>query len=159
MYYSIIADAYYRKGDVEGGLAWVAKALPAIKQTDEVVYLPPLLITKGDLKLLEKQQLSDKDSSNPLVVSKIEKEAEQSYLKAINIAKKHGNKWFELRGCIRLSKLWQSQACLLEPKNRQIKNTEAYNLLHEKYSWFTEGFDTIDILEAKTLLEELTQLI
>ena len=109
--------------------------------------------------VLEKQQLSDKDSSNPLVVSKIEKEAEQSYLKAINIAKKHGNKWFELRGCIRLSKLWQSQACLLEPKNRQIKNTEAYNLLHEKYSWFTEGFDTIDILEAKTLLEELTQLI
>ena len=59
------------------------------------------------------------------------------------------SKWFELKAANSLARLWQSQG----------KIPEAYHLLHGVYSWFTEGFDTIDMRESKELLEELnTQL-
>jgi predicted ATPase len=51
----------------------------------------------------------------------------------------------ELRAAMSLSRLWQ----------RQGKKTEARNLLAEVYGWFTEGFDTADLKQAKALLEEL----
>jgi predicted ATPase len=53
----------------------------------------------------------------------------------------------ELRTALSLSRLWQHQG----------KREEACKLLAEVYSWFTEGFDTADLQEAKTLLEELSQ--
>jgi predicted ATPase len=52
----------------------------------------------------------------------------------------------ELRAAMSLSRLWQ----------RQGKRTEAHALLAEVYSWFTEGFDTADLQDAKALLDELT---
>jgi len=55
-------------------------------------------------------------------------------------------KSLELRAVISLSRLWQ----------RQGKKREAHELLSEVYGWFTEGFDTKDLQEAKTLLEELS---
>ena len=72
-------------------------------------------------------------------------EAEKAYLKAITIAQQQSAKWFELLAAKRLARLWQSQG----------KTVEAYELLHGVYSWFTEGFDTVDMKEAKRLLEEL----
>ena len=56
-------------------------------------------------------------------------------------------KWFELLAAKSLTRLCQSQG----------KITEAYNLLHGVYSWFTEGFDTTDMVEAKELLGELKE--
>ena len=55
-------------------------------------------------------------------------------------------KSLELRAAISLSRLWQQQG----------KRDEAYNLLAPIYGWFTEGFDTADLREAKALLEELS---
>ena len=52
---------------------------------------------------------------------------------------------WELRATTRLARLWQSQG----------KNTEARDLLAPVYGWFTEGFDTADLKEAKSLLDEL----
>jgi predicted ATPase len=68
-----------------------------------------------------------------------------SYRKAIEIAQRQSAKSLELRAVMSLSHLWQKQG----------KKVEARQLLQEIYGWFTEGFDTKDLKEAKTLLEEL----
>ena len=72
-------------------------------------------------------------------------EAEACFLKAIDIARKQQAKSLELRAVMSLSRLWQQQG----------KKEEARQLLAEIYDWFTEGFDTKDLQEAKTLLEDL----
>jgi len=74
-----------------------------------------------------------------------ESEAEACFLKAIEIARKQQAKSWELRASTSLACLWQQQG----------KRPEAYRLLSEIYDWFTEGFDTKDLQEAKALLEEL----
>jgi predicted ATPase len=72
-------------------------------------------------------------------------EAESCFRQALEIARRHGAKSLELRAAMSLGHLWQ----------RQGKRTEAYDLLAPLYGWFTEGFDTADLQEAKALLEEL----
>jgi hypothetical protein len=74
-------------------------------------------------------------------------EAEACFLKAIEVARKQQAKSLELRAVISLSRLWQQQG----------KKAEARQMLAESYGWFTEGFDTKDLQEAKALLEELTE--
>ena len=75
-------------------------------------------------------------------------EAEASFLKAIEIARRQQAKSLELRAVMSLSRLWQKQG----------KKAEARKLLSEVYNWFTEGFDTKDLQEAKVLLEELSSM-
>jgi hypothetical protein len=72
-------------------------------------------------------------------------EAEACFLKAIEVARRQSAKSLELRAVMSLSRLWQQQG----------KEDEARQMLAEIYGWFTEGFDTKDLQEAKTLLEEL----
>ena len=74
-----------------------------------------------------------------------EKEAEDCFLRAIDIARKQQAKSLELRAATSLARLWQ----------RQGKCAEARALLAPIYGWFTEGFGTADLQEARTLLEEL----
>ncbi len=64
---------------------------------------------------------------------------------ALDIARRQSAKSLELRAVMSLSRLWQQQG----------KKEEARQLLAEIYNWFTEGFDTADLQEAKTLLEGL----
>jgi predicted ATPase len=71
--------------------------------------------------------------------------AEARLLQALEVARRQSAKSWELRAATRLSRLWQQQG----------KRAEAYQLLAETYGWFTEGFDTADLQEAKTLLEAL----
>jgi hypothetical protein len=72
-------------------------------------------------------------------------EAEACFQKAMEIARRQNAKSLELRAVISLSRLWQQQG----------KREEAWRLLAEIYGWFTEGFDTTDLQEAKALLAEL----
>src|SRR5262249_14328000 len=72
-------------------------------------------------------------------------EAEAYFFKAIAIARRQSAKSLELRAVMSLARLWQ----------RQGKREESHKLLAELYSRFTEGFDTVDLKEAKALLEEL----
>ncbi|HKA55226.1 MAG TPA: hypothetical protein VKJ47_16350, partial [Candidatus Binatia bacterium] len=74
-----------------------------------------------------------------------EDEAEACFLKAIEIARKQQAKSLELRAVTSLARLWQQQG----------KEAEARQMLAEIYGWFTEGFETKDLQEAKALLEEL----
>jgi predicted ATPase len=72
-------------------------------------------------------------------------EAETSFRKAINVARQQDAKSWELRAVTSLARLWQQQG----------RREEAHGLLIEVYNWFTEGFDTRDLREAKVLLEAL----
>ena len=72
-------------------------------------------------------------------------EAEACFQQALVVARRQQAKSLELRTAMSLSRLWQ----------RQGKRIEARELLAEVYGWFTEGFDTADLQEAKALLEEL----
>jgi predicted ATPase len=70
---------------------------------------------------------------------------EACFRHALDVARRQEAKSLELRAAMSLSRLWL-----------QGKRAEAYDLLAPIYSWFTEGFDTIDLQEAKVLLEELS---
>jgi predicted ATPase len=72
-------------------------------------------------------------------------EAEGWFHQALAIARRQQAKALELRAAMSLSRLWQQQG----------KRAEARELLASIYGWFTEGFDTPDLQEAKVLLEEL----
>ena len=72
-------------------------------------------------------------------------EAETCLHQALDIARQQQAKSLELRAATSLSRLWQQQG----------KRDEARELLAPVYGWFTEGFDTADLQEARTLLEEL----
>ena len=74
-----------------------------------------------------------------------EAEAEECFWKAIEIARRQQAKSPELRAVMSLARLWQQQG----------KEEEAWQMLAEIYGWFTEGFDTKDLQEAKALLDTL----
>ena len=109
--------------------------------TGECVHEAELYRLKGELTLQKFQVPGAKvqGSKSP------EAEAEECFLQAIEVARKQQAKSWELRAVMSLSRLWQQQG----------KKEEARQLLAEIYGWFTEGFDTKDLQEAKVLLEEL----
>ena len=72
-------------------------------------------------------------------------DAETCLRQALTVASRQQAKALELRAALSLSRLWQQQG----------KRTEAYELLAAVYGWFTEGFDTADLQEAKALLAAL----
>jgi predicted ATPase len=75
-----------------------------------------------------------------------ESEAEACFQRAIEVARRQSAKSLELRAVMSLARLWQQQG----------KRHEAHALLSEIYNWFTEGFDTKDLQEARALIEELS---
>ena len=74
-----------------------------------------------------------------------ESEAEAAFSAALAIARNQAAKWWELRTAVSLARLWRDQG----------KTAEARALLAPVYDWFTEGFDTLDLKDAKALLEAL----
>jgi predicted ATPase len=148
-YLALLSKAYGKVGQVEEGLSVVVKALALVDKTGERVSEAELYRLKGEL-LLQKFQVSGskfqiQESPKPEVRSP-ESEAEECFLRAIEIAQKQQAKSLELRASTSLARLWQPQG----------KGQEARLILAGVYNWFTEGFDTKDLQEAKALLEELS---
>ena len=81
-----------------------------------------------------------------LLMQDDETAAEASFQKAIEVARRQQAKSWELRAAMSMARLWQKQG----------KRAEARELLEGVYNWFTEGFDTADLKDAKALLEELS---
>jgi len=124
----------------------VSEALTVADKTEERWYEAELCRLKGELTLAQSKVQSLKSNvtdSRPLIPD-LQGEAEACFLKAIEIARKQQAKSLELRAATSLARLWQQQG----------KTTEAHQMLSELYNWFTEGFDTKDLQEAKALLEE-----
>jgi predicted ATPase len=147
-----LVEAYGKGGQVEEGLSVLAEALAQVEKTDERFYEAELYRLKGTLTLQQANQKAkgknqkakietDPRSLNP----DPQGEAEACFLKAIDIARQQQAKSLELRTTVSLARLWQQQG----------KTSEAHQMLSELYNWFTEGFDTVDLKEAKTLLDEL----
>ncbi len=95
---------------------------------------------------LSGEQVPRADSALRCLASSVQKEAEACFLKVIEIARRQSAKSLELRAVMSLSRLWQQQG----------KKDEARQMLAEIYGWFTEGFDTADLQEAKALLDEIS---
>ena len=72
-------------------------------------------------------------------------DAENLFQIALDVARRQQAKWWELRAATSLARMWQSQG----------KTAEAHALLFPVYDWFTEGFDTADLIDARALLDEL----
>ena len=132
----MLAEAQGQAGQAEDGLATVAEALALVEQTEERTYEAELYRLKGELTL--RSQAAGQQSN-------VEADPEACFQKAIEFARHQQAKSLELRAATSLARLWQEQD----------KQAEARQLLSDIYNWFTEGFDTKDLQEAKALLEEL----
>jgi predicted ATPase len=128
---ALLAEVYAQEGQVEAGLATVAEALAAAQATGERWGEAELYRLRGSLLL--------RQTGTP------QAEVETWLQRALDVARRQEAKSLELRAAVSLSRLWHQQG----------KRTEAHDLLAEVYAWFTEGFDTADLQEAKALLEEL----
>jgi len=126
-----LAEACGNSGQVEAGLRLLAEALVHVDHTGERYYEAEVYRLKGELLL--RQAVPDSP------------QAEACFQQALAIARRQQAKSWELRTAASLAQLWQQQG----------KRTEAYNLLAPVYGWFTEGFDTADLQDARALLEEL----
>jgi predicted ATPase len=158
------AEAYGKAGQAGEGLSTLAEALAIVDKTGERFYEAELYRLKGELTLqssVQRRASSTQESRMDIAHHDVtvaeevgavgrahpteDKEAEACFLKAIEIACKQQAKSLELRAATSLARLWQQQG----------KKDEARQMLAEIYGWFTEGFDTKDLQEAKALLDEL----
>jgi len=128
----MLADAYWKGGQADQGLAVLAEGLATVNQSEERLYEAELYRLKGELLLT----LSPENHSD----------AETCFAGAIDIARRQRAKSWELRAATSLSRLWQKQG----------KKEKARQKLADVYGWFTEGFDTADLKDAKALLDELS---
>ena len=146
---ALFAQAYGKTGRAQEGLGVLADALAVVDRTGEQCWEAELYQRKGELTLQQVNVQGSKfkvdNPSSIIRISKIEAEAEACFLKAIDIARRQDAKSLELRAVMSLSRLWQQQG----------KKTEAVRRLAEISDWFTEGFDTADLQDAKSLLTEL----
>jgi predicted ATPase len=139
----LLAEAYGKAGQAEEGLSTLSEALTLVNRTGERFYEAELYRLKGELSLQSRQVKTSQDKSE---VTNPQSEAEACFRKAIDIARRQQAKSLELRAVMSLSRLRQ----------QHDKKDEARQLLAEIYGWFTEGFDTKDLQEAKALLEGLS---
>jgi predicted ATPase len=126
-----LAEAYGHIGQTEAGLRLLSKVVAVMERTGERWWAAEVYRLKGELLL--KQAVADDHL------------AETCFRQALDVARGQEAKSLELRVATSLSRLWQQQG----------KREAAHGLLAPIYGWFTEGFDTADLKEAKALLEEL----
>jgi len=128
---ALLAETSAQVGQREEGLPLLAEALAMTNDTEERRWEAELHRLKGELLL--RQTVPDAP------------QAEACFQQSLTIARRQQAKSWELRAALSLSRLWQQQG----------KHAEAHQVLAEVYGWFTEGFDTPDLQEAKALLDAL----
>jgi predicted ATPase len=128
--YRSLAEVYAKSGQPGEGLKTLDEALDSIKQTNERHWEAEVYRLMGELQLMQGD----------------EAKAETSFHKAIEVARCQSARSWELRATTSLTRLWRKQGRI----------DDARKMLGEIYSWFTEGFDTPDLKEAKSLLEEMS---
>jgi class 3 adenylate cyclase/predicted ATPase len=124
-----LALAHARAGQAEAALNLLSEALAAVEEMDERMFEAELHRIIGDAFLSMQRH----------------GEAEVEFTRALAVARRQQAKSWELRAAVSMARLWRDQG----------KRREARELLGPVYGWFTEGFDTRDLKEAKVLLDEL----
>ncbi|MBI3800143.1 MAG: AAA family ATPase, partial [Deltaproteobacteria bacterium] len=137
-----------QEGQTAAGLSALAEAHAAVRKSGERYYEAELYRLQGTLTLQKSGVRGPKSgvSNTQHPTPNPQADAEACFHKAIEVARCQSLKSLELRAVMSLSRLWQQQG----------KKDEARRMLAEIYGWFTEGFDTADLQEARTLLEELS---
>jgi class 3 adenylate cyclase/predicted ATPase len=130
-YLAGLAETYGKAGQPEEGLVMIAEALGVVNETGQRLNESDLHRVRGGLLLTVSED-------NHI-------EAESCFRRTIDVARRQSAKLWELRAATSLARLWQEQG----------RKEEARQLLADIYGWFTEGFDTRDLKEAKGLLDEL----
>jgi class 3 adenylate cyclase/predicted ATPase len=132
VYLSYLASAYAELGRVGEASCYIGEAMTAIDATKERWFEAEVNRFAGDIALLSPTPAASK--------------AESCFQRALAVARKQEAKAWELRAASSLARLWRDQG----------KRAEARDLLAPIYGWFTEGFDTPDLKEAKRLLDDLS---
>jgi adenylate cyclase len=117
------------------GLSAIDEALAWIDRTGERIHETEAWRRRGEL-LLSAGGAEHLDAADT---------AEACFQRALEIARAQQARWLELRASVSLARLWQARG----------RRDDARALLSAIYGWFTEGFDTVDLVEAKALLDEL----
>jgi predicted ATPase len=131
LHMSFLAHAHARLGQFDEARRRIDEAMAASKASGECWCDADIHRLAGDIVLLS----SDRDAAK----------AEAHFERALAIARKQQAKSFELRAAMSMARLWRDQG----------KRAEARDLLAPVYAWFTQGFNTPDLQEAKALLDEL----
>jgi predicted ATPase len=130
-YLSILARAYAELGQFDDAWRCIGEAMTAVETTKETMHEAQVNRTAGEIALM----LSEPDATK----------TESYFERALAVARRQQAKSWELRAAMSMARLWRDQG----------KRDEARGLLAPVYGWFTEGFDTLDLKEAKALLDEL----
>jgi predicted ATPase len=181
----MLAEAYGKMGKYDEGLAILGEALAGAQRRGELAFVAELYRLRGELTLQKcgvwsaecgvqgsqkEQEVGGRGpgagsspqapSLKPLVPNGMVQEAEGYFFRALDLARQQRAKSWELRAAMSLFRLRQRQDTQYAIRNARhatrSRITEAHTLLSEVYNWFTEGFDTPDLQEAKALLEELS---
>jgi class 3 adenylate cyclase/predicted ATPase len=133
LWLSYLARAYAELGQFDDAWRCIAEANAAVETTKERWCEADVHRTAGEIALM---------ASEPEPVK-----AEDYFQRALAVARAQQAKSWELRAAMSMARLWRGQG----------KRQQAHDLLAPIYGWFTEGFDTLDLKEAKALLEQLTE--
>jgi class 3 adenylate cyclase/tetratricopeptide (TPR) repeat protein len=129
---ALLAHGYHRLGRNDEAPAILDQAITHVERSGEMLDTAEMLRLKGEFRL-------ERDGSGA-------PEAERCYRAAIELAREQQARWWELRATVSLARL----------RAKQGHSDEARAMLADIYQWFTEGFDTADLKDAKALLEELS---
>ena len=128
---SSLAAAYAELGQFDDAWRCIGEAMTAVESTKEKWYEAEINRIAGEIALKSPEPDAAK--------------AEAYFERALTVARQQQAKSWELRAAMSMARLWRDQG----------KRDEARELLAPVYGWFTEGFDTLDLKEAKALLDEL----
>jgi predicted ATPase len=141
-----LALALVETGAVQQGMELLNEALATSRRTGERWYEAELYRLKGRLLLLPDDCRTGADAASEAVRAKVVvKQAERCYLQAIAVARRQHARLWELRAAMDLARLWRDQG----------RRQQALALLAPVYDWFSEGFATADLQQARVLLDEL----
>ena len=129
-YLCMLATTHLQQRAAEEGLRVIAEAKDLVARNDEHMWEAELRRVEGEFGRVQGTSLV---------------EIETCFEQALQVARGQSAKSFELRAAMSLARLWRDQG----------KRDAARDLLAPVYGWFTEGFDTLDLKEAKALLDEL----
>ncbi len=133
-YLSYLARAHAELGQFDDAWRCIREAMTAVETTKEKWWEAEVYRTAGEIALMSPEPDAGK--------------AEAYFEHALAVAREQQAKSWELRAAMSMARLWRDQG----------QRDEAHDLLAPVYGWFTEGFDTLDLKEAKTLLDELRAL-
>jgi class 3 adenylate cyclase/predicted ATPase len=131
LYLSHLAGAYVRLGQHDAAWDRIGEAITAVETTRETLFEAEVHRTAGEIALMSPERGTAR--------------AEACFERALSVARTQQAKSWELRAAMSMARLWRDHG----------KRDEARGLLAPVYGWFTEGFDTLDLKQAKALLDEL----